>query len=67
MRYKVYISQVWTYSTEIEADSREEADAIAGEIANEVTPKNTSNPLRRMAFGDQYVEVEPIKEEKNGR
>lgn len=63
MRYKVYISQVWTYSTEIEADSREEADSIAGEIANDVTPK-CNNPLRRMTFGDEYVEVKPVKEKK---
>ena len=61
MRYKVYISQVWSYSTEIEADSREEADAIAGEIASDISHK-TNNPLRRMKFGDEYIEVEPIKE-----
>ena len=61
MRYKVYISQVWSYSTEIEADSREEADSIAGKIAEEVVP---SSIIRQMTFGDEYVEVEPIKEEK---
>lgn len=61
MKYKVYISQVYSYTTEIEADSRAEADAIAGEIASEVTP---SSIIRRMTFGDEYVEVEPIKEDK---
>ena len=61
MRYKVYVSQVWSYSTVIEADSREEADGIAGEIAQDISPK-CNNPLRRMTFGDEYVEVEPIKE-----
>ena len=63
MRYKVYISQVWNYSTEIEADSREEADDIAGEIAQDISPK-CNNPLRRMSFGDEYVEVEAVKEEE---
>ena len=59
MRYKVYISQVWTYTTEVEADSRADADALAGDIANNMTPMDSP-----MKFGDEYVEVEMVKETK---
>lgn len=58
MKYKVNISQVWEYSTVIEADSRKEADDIAGEIAADVSP--TDN-IRHMSFKDEYVEVKPMK------
>ena len=52
-KYKVYISQVWTYKTEEEAESRREADELATEIASDMTPMNS-----HMTFGDSYVEVE---------
>ena len=72
MKYKVYISQVWTYSTFIEAKNREEADNIAGEIAQEITPnynnvyfENGRRMTRHMVFVDEYVEVEPVKGEDN--
>ena len=56
MRYKVYISQVWTYTTEVEAETRAEADEKAERVAADMTPANSY-----MQFGDQYVEVEAIK------
>jgi len=56
MRYKVYISQVWTYTTEVEAETRAEADDKAEKVAADMTPANSY-----MQFGDQYVEVEAIK------
>ena len=56
MKYKVYISQVWTYTKEIEAGSRAEADAEAERIAADMTPANSP-----MQYGDTYVEVEVIK------
>lgn len=56
MRYKVYISQVWTHTTEIEADGRAEADKEAERIADGMTPANSP-----MTYGDTYVEVEEIK------
>lgn len=56
MKYKVYISQVWTYTAEVEADSRADADEQAERIAADMTPANS--PMR---YGDTYVEVEEIK------
>lgn len=56
MKYKVYISQVWTYTTEIEADSKEQAQDIAGYIAEDVSPQNDN-----MRFGEERVEVEEMK------
>ena len=56
MKYKVYISQVWTYTKIIEAGSRAEADAEAERIAADMTPANSP-----MQYGDTYVEVEVIK------
>ena len=56
MKYKVYISQVWSYTKVIEADSRAEADEEAERIAADMTPANSP-----MAYGDTYVEVEVIK------
>lgn len=55
-KYKVYISEVWTYTTTIEAGSRAEADAEAERIADGMTPANSP-----MEYGDTYVEVEEIK------
>ena len=52
----------------LEQLNREEADNIAGEIAQEVTPnynnvyfENGRRMTRHMVFGDEYVEVEPVK------
>ena len=56
MKYKVYISQVWSYTKEIEATSRAEADILAERIAENITPANGP-----MTYGDTYVEVEKIK------
>lgn len=56
MKYKVYISQVWTYTTEIEADSKEQAQDIAEYIAEDVSPQNDN-----MRFGEERVEVEEMK------
>ena len=55
MRFKVYISQVWTYTKEIEADNKEMADEIAGDIAAQIDPMKGI-----MRFGEDYVDVEPI-------
>lgn len=54
MKYKIYISEVLTYTSWIEADSRAEADKEAERIAEELTPSE-------MEYGDTYVEVEAIK------
>ena len=56
MKYKVYISQVWSYTKEIDANSRTEADEVAERIADGMTPANSP-----MQYGDTYVEVEEIK------
>jgi hypothetical protein len=56
MKYRVYISQVWSFTKEIEADSRAEADEEAERIAEGMTPANSP-----MQYGDTYVEVEAIK------
>lgn len=56
MKYKVYISQVWSYTKVIEAGSRAEADEEAERIADGMTPANSP-----MQYGDTYVEVEEIK------
>ena len=53
-RYRVAISQVWTYDAEIEAENRQMADEIAGEMATEISPEV-------MTFGDDYVEVWEVK------
>ena len=56
MKYKVYISQVWSFTKEIEADNWAEADEEAERIADGTTPANSP-----MNYGDTYVEVEAIK------
>lgn len=56
MKYRVYISQVWSYTAEIEAGSRAEADEEAERIADGMTPANSP-----MNYGNTYVEVEAIK------
>lgn len=56
MKYRVYISQVWSYTKEIEVGSRAEADEEAERIAEGMTPANSP-----MNYGDTYVEVEVIK------
>ena len=54
-KYKVAITQVWTFSTEVSARNREEADIMAGEIAGDLMPED-------MMFGDDYVEVWEVKD-----
>lgn len=54
MKYRVYISEVRAYTTEVEAASRAEADEIAENISMELSPTD-------MRFGDRFVEVEPVK------
>ena len=53
MRYRVYISEVRSFTTEIDANSKAEADEIAENISMELSPTG-------MRFGDRYVEVERI-------
>lgn len=59
MRCKVYISQVWTYTTEIEAESQEQAQGIAEYIAEDVSPQNDN-----MRFKSERIEVKEVKQEK---
>lgn len=59
MKYKVYISQVWTFTTEIDAPNKETAEEIAGDIAVEIDPMKGI-----MTFGQEYVEVEEVKGER---
>ena len=53
-KYRVYITQVWTYGTFVEAENRRQAEELAGEIACDLMPND-------MDFGDDYVEVEEVK------
>ena len=55
MRYRVTISQVWTCSTEVEANSKREAEEKATLIAEDVHPGDGD-----MVFDDERIEVEPI-------
>lgn len=51
MKYKVYISEVWTYSTVIDAESQDEAEVIASDISMDLG-------IDDMSFCDGTVEVE---------
>ena len=55
MKYKVYIEQIWHYSTIIEADSFEQADEIAYDMCVNIDPCNTD-----MSFSDEHYDVQKI-------
>lgn len=60
MKFKMYMTQTWTYTTEIEASCKEEAYEIAGDIATEISPREDDVDMR---FGEEYIEIEEMKGE----
>ena len=55
-RYKVYISQIYTYSTEIEAKDEEDAYYQAGLIDDETPVDNMDGFI----YNDSNIEIEKI-------
>lgn len=54
MKYKIYITQIWTHSEVIHAESEDEAYEIACDIACDIEPS-------KMLFGKDYIEVEEVR------
>ena len=56
MKYRIYITQTWSFTDVIEAGSLDDAMEKAGEIAVDIDPITGD-----MTFGDDYVEVEEVR------
>lgn len=56
MKYRIYITQTWSFTDVIEAESLDDAMEKAGEIAADIDPITGD-----MTFGDDYVEVEEVR------
>lgn len=53
-KYRVYITQTWTYADVVDAKSIDQAYEIADGISQDIT-------FDEMDFGDDHIEVEEVR------